>query len=479
MKVFIVTEGFQSTGYGHLTRCLALYQAFEERGIQPTFIANCDESGKKYLGKINLDIYNWLEKSDKFIEQINGSEIAIIDSYLASKEIYSWISECVEKAVYIDDFLRIEYPKGIIINGTIGAENLPYKRNPNQRYLLGIDYIPLRKEFWDIPDIKRNEKVQNVLITFGGQDIRNLTFTILDSLLESFTPFNYHVVLGGNNTIENLDKYNGDNVNFYSSLNAKQMLELMLKCDLAITTAGQTTYELVRVGLQTIAIGVADNQKYNLKGWIEKGFLKKEIWYNQINFSDELLNLLKEIHYSDKKGNNAYCDGQGARRIVDLLVDSNNLILREVEKSDAELLFKWANDPASRQNAINTGSIKWEDHVMWFSQKLNSETTKIYIAIDHDKIPCGQIRFDRSNDSGIIDFYIASNFRGKNLGKELLLEGSQKIFNWWQDIKYVEGKVKKQNISSQKSFIKAGFEESDSNDYLVYIKSRLDKYENN
>ena len=146
MKVFIVVEGFQNTGYGHLTRCLAIYEAFEELDIQPTLIANCDEDGKKYLGNINLVFYNWFENSNKFLKQIKGSDITVIDSYIASKDIYVQVSESVKKAVYIDDYLRIEYPKGIIVNGAIDAENLPYNRKPDQKYLLGIDYIPLRKK---------------------------------------------------------------------------------------------------------------------------------------------------------------------------------------------------------------------------------------------------------------------------------------------------------------------------------------------
>ena len=49
MKVAIITEGLQGTGYGHLTRCLSIYQAFEEKGIIPLYIANCDENGKKFI----------------------------------------------------------------------------------------------------------------------------------------------------------------------------------------------------------------------------------------------------------------------------------------------------------------------------------------------------------------------------------------------------------------------------------------------
>ena len=31
MKVFIITEGGKDIGFGHITRCFSLYQAFEEK----------------------------------------------------------------------------------------------------------------------------------------------------------------------------------------------------------------------------------------------------------------------------------------------------------------------------------------------------------------------------------------------------------------------------------------------------------------
>jgi len=43
MKVFIITEGGKNIGFGHITRCLSLYQAFEEKEIIPEFILNSDE----------------------------------------------------------------------------------------------------------------------------------------------------------------------------------------------------------------------------------------------------------------------------------------------------------------------------------------------------------------------------------------------------------------------------------------------------
>jgi hypothetical protein len=44
MDVLILTEGGKNTGFGHIIRCISIYQAFEECGINPVLIINGDES---------------------------------------------------------------------------------------------------------------------------------------------------------------------------------------------------------------------------------------------------------------------------------------------------------------------------------------------------------------------------------------------------------------------------------------------------
>ena len=39
MKVFIITEGGRNISFGHITRCLSLYQAFKEK-IRLEFIVD-------------------------------------------------------------------------------------------------------------------------------------------------------------------------------------------------------------------------------------------------------------------------------------------------------------------------------------------------------------------------------------------------------------------------------------------------------
>jgi spore coat polysaccharide biosynthesis predicted glycosyltransferase SpsG len=126
MKVSIITEGSNKIGFGHVTRCLSIYQAFEERGVSPLLIINGDNIIESLLKNYNYKIFKWLENTKKLFNIIKDSDIIIIDSYLADYNIYKTISNFTKIIVYLDDNNRIEYPKGIILNGSIYAQELEY-----------------------------------------------------------------------------------------------------------------------------------------------------------------------------------------------------------------------------------------------------------------------------------------------------------------------------------------------------------------
>ena len=178
-KVLILTEGGRNIGFGHITRCTALYQAFEEKGIIPEFIVNGDDSIIDLLVGKNYEIFDWIDEKERLLELIQNVDIAIIDSYLADIDIYETISECVKFPVCLDDNKRLDYPKGIVVNGAIYTEELNYPVKKGVTYLLGPKYMPLRKEFWNVPEKEIKENIESVLITFGGDDMRNMTPGVL------------------------------------------------------------------------------------------------------------------------------------------------------------------------------------------------------------------------------------------------------------------------------------------------------------
>ena len=238
MKVFIVTEATASTGFGHLTRCTSIYQAFSEKKITPHFIINADSAPLHLLQTLPHTVLEWQTETEKLLKILSSEEIVIIDSYIAGSDIYKKIAEKVKLAVYIDDTNRIVYPKGIVVNGTVYAEEIPYPENPSIQYLLGSKYSPIRKEFWDLESKTINPDVISMMITFGGDDMRELTEPVVSFFQNESPEIHKYVVVGG--AFKNKKKImemSDHSTEILTNLNAYDMAQIMLKADIAISAA--------------------------------------------------------------------------------------------------------------------------------------------------------------------------------------------------------------------------------------------------
>jgi len=196
----------------------------------------------------------------------------IIDSYEADLCVYETIGANCSVALYIDDYMRLEYPKGIVVNPSLHGGKMPYRKKSGVQYFGGTNYVIVRPEFQNVPRINRNNDRNRILITMGGSDILNLTPLILDSLSKEVPSIQKYVVIGpGFVDTNEIEKAADANTKLYHSLTASQMRGLMLQVDVAITAAGQTIYELMSCGVPMIPVKVAANQKWNVMGLLEHG----------------------------------------------------------------------------------------------------------------------------------------------------------------------------------------------------------------
>ena len=88
MKLYILTEGFAFTGYGHVARCLAIAKSFRNLGIEVTFIVNGDENVRSQLHDFPLIASDWPREYPALQRHLSVADFLLVDSYLAPKNVY-------------------------------------------------------------------------------------------------------------------------------------------------------------------------------------------------------------------------------------------------------------------------------------------------------------------------------------------------------------------------------------------------------
>ena len=325
MKVLILTEAGAQSGLGHIMRCLAIADAFKSKNIDVKVILQTDQQELIQLSSY-IVLYDWINSPVNNI--LENTDVVILDSYLANEDKYKSICVSVKFCAYIDDYTRIDYPNGVVLNSSIYAPNLKYPQREGLYYLLGRGYHPLRSVFSFLYNEKViNDKIDSILVTFGGADDNNQTKRILKLLVSKFPNLKKNVIIGpAFSNVESIIFERDKNTLFYYSPCSEEMLELMMNSDIAISSGGQTLYELARVGVPTIATLEAENQINNIEGFKEQSFIEYAGEFNSRFLLDEIEIRIYKLSHKDlrleksQKGK-ALVDGLGCERIVNFIID--------------------------------------------------------------------------------------------------------------------------------------------------------------
>ena len=146
--------------------------------------------------------------------------------------------------------------------------------------------------------------------------------------------------------------------------------------------------------------------------------------------------------------------------------------LRDVRHSDAGFLFLWANDPATRQAALNTDTIAWEEHRSWLDQKLTSPDAKFWVAASEADQPLGCIRFDTTDnwESAKLSYTVAPEARGLGIGRRMVEAGVARIQSEHAGLRIL-AEVRTANTPSLRIFRGLSWQETGAREELVRFSS--------
>jgi spore coat polysaccharide biosynthesis predicted glycosyltransferase SpsG len=189
-----------------------------------------------------------------------------LDGYHFGAQYQVEIKRSGAKLLVLDDFGALDrYVADIVVNqDPIADERLYACRNAETRLLLGTDYTFLRREFRQHPRPERKVPAlaRRLLLTFGGSDPDQLTEMALAELESVAIDALEVVVLIGPSNLRGaqLEATGQCRSRIRLLRNPPDIPEWMAWCDLAVTAAGSTIWELAYCRVPCIAVLVNEDQ---------------------------------------------------------------------------------------------------------------------------------------------------------------------------------------------------------------------------
>lgn len=333
-------------GTGHIMRCIALAQAWQQPGDGVAFLSRCESealrqriidegfdfiSVKKHHPDPS-DLSQTLSVLKRFASNAIPHGIWLVcDGYHFTPNYHKAVRDNGYRLLVIDDMAHLNhYHADILLNQNINAPDLNYRCDEDTTLLLGTRYALLRREFLKYRNFKRQipDRAKNILVTLGGADPDNLTLKVIEALEHLDEPdVTARIIIGPANLHQETLRKALASCHFQADLliNPPNMPELMGWADLAVSASGSTCWELAYMGLPAIVIVLAENQKGIAADLDRAGVVINLKEHTEVAvgcLAGTISSLIKDHELRQKMSLRAkeLVDGQGSKRMVQMLV---------------------------------------------------------------------------------------------------------------------------------------------------------------
>jgi UDP-2,4-diacetamido-2,4,6-trideoxy-beta-L-altropyranose hydrolase len=338
-----------SIGTGHVMRCLALAQAWQDAGGLAVFaMAEATPAVVERLQREDMELMpldaepGSVEDAQETIALARTKQAVwvVVDGYRFGADYQLALTAAGLKVLFIDDNGHAgRYAADIVLNQNIHAGEFLYRdREKSTRLLLGTKYALLRREFVSANHAREIPLVaRKLLVSLGGSDPDDITRRVLEALEHvAVADLQVVVVAGGSNphgaAIAELAANSTHNCRVLN--NVANMQEVMSWADLAISAAGTTCWECCALSLPAVLVVVADNQILNAEALRAAGAVKLISGGSQFAIG-EMAQLVTSLANSASERQtlsqtaSALLDCGGTRRILSILMGEDSSETKE------------------------------------------------------------------------------------------------------------------------------------------------------
>ncbi|MFT7388524.1 MAG: UDP-2,4-diacetamido-2,4,6-trideoxy-beta-L-altropyranose hydrolase [Candidatus Endobugula sp.] len=357
-EVAFRTDASLQIGTGHVIRCLTLADSLREHGAECRFICRAHEgnlidliakrgylvdvlpkaSGEMPTTQADLAHSNWL--GGDWATDVHQTQFAlgkakmdwlIVDHYALDHRWELAMRQACKKIMVIDDLADRRHDCDLLLDQNYGSSISRYADlTPTEcSQLHGPDFALLKPVYAQrrVELDVRSGTIKRALIYFGGgADSEDLTGTALQAFaIPKLLKIDLDIVVGTAYAHRmKLEEAAADRgrVRIHSQLS--DLSDLMVQADFAIGAGGATTWERCCLGLPSIVISIADNQRPACEALAAAGLIEyvgesRAVSVEQLQASLQvLISQPEELHRLSSSGM-TLVDGAGTDRVVQIV----------------------------------------------------------------------------------------------------------------------------------------------------------------
>ena len=248
-KIAIVPNASENVGTKHINRCLSVASKLVFHDIL-FLLEETHQLGIDIIEKYNYN-YKIYDGKDDLINCLRdySPDLLLNDIADTSSE---YISILRDEGYFVINFEDLGTGSGLanVVFDALYEHDLSEKN-----IYTGYEYYLLRDEFYFQPQKIITHAVNNVLITFTGEDEDNLTEKVINSILSTNYEGRINVIVGLTYPdLEGLISKYESNQSIQIYQNVSNISEFMFKADIIFSSASKRMYDICSLGVPTICL---------------------------------------------------------------------------------------------------------------------------------------------------------------------------------------------------------------------------------